>query len=833
MRVLHIIQRYPPAIGGSENWCRSLCNFAASRGILTKVATINLYNVEDFYQEPSLENNLCKLGDYDYANGVHVRRYKLWSFADRRLDVVLAKLLLFRAQLQKTQLGSIFRHSPHSFEMYFKLGRKIRDADIVHLHSVPFFHILVGFVLAKLLKKKVVITPHFHPGHVHYEKSIFYKIMDKCDAVFAVTAFEKNYLRKKGVSEEKIHITGNSIDITPQTTETDFVLFKEKTYKEHGLCDQTKKVIFIGRKEMYKGIGTLIEASKILADSQRSEVALFLVGPTSKEFTDHCRSLTRMGSLKIIDLGKVTESEKENFLKLSDVLVLPSEFEAFGIVFLEAWKHHKPVIGSDRGAIPEVIKGAGLCAEYGNAPDLSRKMSSVLFDPKFAKELGDEGRKKLVESYTPEVIAKKVLDVYHDLKASEKKVLIVSHLFPPYALGGSEIVAYQQAKMLKKSGFNVRIFCGKLDNSLPRHAILKWKKEFEGHRVILHDVDFDYDFYDFRKEKMLEGFHRIVDEFSPDIVHFHNIYSLSAEVIKVCHDMRLPTVMTLHDYWGICFKNTLITDREQICDSSGIKCENCKRELRAGREMNIDLEERNRRILKQLNRAGLLISPSKYLVERFVTRGFPKEKMRVINNGLDLARFGDIRKKPCTKIRFGYIGQIAPHKGVENIFASVSMLSGEERRKISVSLVGEGEKAFVDYCKKRLIDMSLSTTITFLGKVENSKIPRLHQSIDALLVPSIWPENSPVTIMEAFASGTPVLASNLGGIPELISDGVHGFLHSYEAPESLTANMRKIIMCPGQLVGMRQACLKRAEEYGLEKQVSMIIRCYNELIGAS
>jgi hypothetical protein len=87
---------------------------------------------------------------YDFDNRIFIRRYKLWSFAYVNLSVKITNLLLYKLKLYKTEMGSIFKHSPHSFEMYFKVSKEIKNADIVHLHTLPYFHNIIGFLIAKI-----------------------------------------------------------------------------------------------------------------------------------------------------------------------------------------------------------------------------------------------------------------------------------------------------------------------------------------------------------------------------------------------------------------------------------------------------------------------------------------------------------------------------------------------------------------------------------------------------------------------------------------------------------------------------------------------------------
>lgn len=833
MKVLHIIQRYHPAIGGAEIWCRNLCQFLTQRGVVTKVATVNLYNIEEFHSEVPLDRRYVKLGKYDYDNNVVVTRYNLWSFTSRGIISDIIRFLLFKAKLSRTEIGAIFRNSPHSFEMYFSLLKEIKDADIIHLHALPYFHNLIGYMLAKMSKRKIVITPHFHPGHPHYERRIFFRIMNRCDAVISMTMYEKDYFTEKGIGFDRIYVVGNAIPYTNVEHKGMFEDFKSKLFKEYGINEETKKIIFIGRKEPHKGIDTLIEATKKLANENRTaDFCLFLIGPHILEFNSRLRDLCIADTkrLKIVDFGSISDEEKDYLLQLSDVLVLPSQFEAFGIVFLEAWKYQKPVIGSDRGAIPEVINKAGLCAKYGDICDLKDKIKMILFDRELARRLGIAGKLKIEKDYSFEAVNEKVLNVYNLLR-KKRKILIVSHLFPPYAMGGSEIVAYEQSKVLKKIGFEIKIFSGRLDNKRKRYAIREEKREFKIKYVNLHNEDFANTLYlNFEKREIEDLFRKTIFEFAPDLIHFHNIYPFSLKLIDEAYQKSIPSVMTLHDYWGICFKNTLLTDEERICNKKYTECVYCQSVFSSVNNDRLLLTERNKEFLDYLSKVNLLISPSRYLINRFIECGIPAAKTVVINNGINISRFSKKRNKHSNKIRFGYIGAIKVHKGVENVLKAISGLDFEHKRAMILKIVGTGEGLYIEYCKRLMQEFQILDIVQFLGEIENIKISGFLMNIDVLVVPSIWPENLPVTIMEALASGIPVLASDIGGIPELIEDGVNGFLHKHDDPLSLTENIIKIIRQPNLIRDMRDACLEKVRPFDLTNQVKIIADRYRQLI---
>jgi len=145
MKVLNVIPRYLPAIGGSEIWCSQLCRFLAKSGLVTEVATMNLYNVAEAFDKNFEAEEYIKLGDEDCIDGVFIKRYKLWK---PWLDLPSAKILRFllnKLGLKKLEFFDVFITSPNSLEMYNKLSKRIKSADLIILHTLPYFHTLVGF----------------------------------------------------------------------------------------------------------------------------------------------------------------------------------------------------------------------------------------------------------------------------------------------------------------------------------------------------------------------------------------------------------------------------------------------------------------------------------------------------------------------------------------------------------------------------------------------------------------------------------------------------------------------------------------------------------------
>jgi glycosyltransferase involved in cell wall biosynthesis len=401
VKVLHIIQRYPPAVGGSETWCREVSRYLSAVGDEVKVLTLDILEEEEYWRDPPLRQWTTRLGRIDWDDGVLVRRYR------RSLPLHLVHHLLFKVVLDWTLC--VYFYGPHSAEMYGRLFGEVAAADAIHLHTIPYPHNLVGYLAARLRKKRVVITPHFHPGHPHYERWSNYWLLKRCDAVIAVSTYEGDYLVSKGIDRRKIVVTGNGVH-TEDYLPKELPSFQAELVRLYGLSPTTKIIIFVGRKLEYKGIATLVDACRSL--SIEGDVALLLVGPSSSWFDAYYGKLSKQDRQRIIDLGTVSEQEKINLLHVADVLVLPSRFEAFGIVFLEAWASGTPVIGAATGAIPGIIGDGGLTFEYGNARDLADKLKVVLYKTDLARQMALLGQHRLVENFTWEKIARGTRTAY-------------------------------------------------------------------------------------------------------------------------------------------------------------------------------------------------------------------------------------------------------------------------------------------------------------------------------------------------------------------------------------------------------------------------------------
>jgi glycosyltransferase involved in cell wall biosynthesis len=714
----------------------------------------------------------------------------------------------------------IYFYGPHSIEMYGWLFPEAKAADVVHLHTVPYPHNFVGYLAARLSNKRVVMTPHFHPDHPHYERWSNYWLLRRCDAVLAVSEYERDYLVQKGIDPAKIIVTGNGVHLQDYVARG-LESFEAEMRQRHHLSPSTKIILFVGRKLEYKGIATLVAAVRQL--STVDDVALLLVGPSSSWFEEFYASLSAKDRERIIDLGTVSDQEKINLLYWARVLVLPSRFEAFGIVFLEAWACGTPVIGAATGAIPSVIGEGGLTFPYGDAAQLADRLRTVLHDEHLAHAMASQGQERLRSQFTWEHIGRLTRESYHPHGERGLRILICSSFFPPHYLGGAELIAYKQAQHMRQMGHEVRVFSGRLGSQwFHPHRVRREHGVFQVSRVSLSAQDISGTSWDFRSPDIVHAFCRMLDDFSPDVVHFHNIVGLSIGMLDECYRRRVPTVMTLHDYWGICFKNTLLKNNGNICQQGGLVCLDC-REMLGGR-LPLPSPVRNAHLLLALRQVDQLLTPSRYVAAQYAANGVPPEKLTVIQNGIDVESFAPSHRHN-TELTLGFIGHLGKHKGLDVLLHALSLMDAS---RVRLLVVGTGEDAewLQTFCHERGLD----PYVTFLGHVENHRIANIYQRLDVLVVPSVWPENSPVTITEAMASGIPVIASDVGGISELVEDGVTGYLIPLRDSLAIAERIGRFLARPELLKTMGERALAKIQAYPMPQQVERIVEVYRQVI---
>ena len=292
----------------------------------------------------------------------------------------------------------------------------------------------------------------------------------------------------------------------------------------------------------------------------------------------------------------------------------------------------------------------------------------------------------------------------------------------------------------------------------------------------------------------------LLREFRPDVVHLHHLLLIGAEfphiVRRTLPDCRI--VMTLHDYYPICHHDGLMvrTGSKELCHkATPDRCHACFKDIQLDR---FALREQHLKAL--LSTVDRFVAPSQFLRQRFIEWGLSPERISVVPNGIPV-RSAAAHRNVCDDGRpvFGYFGNLNRWKGVTVLLEAARQLVAEG---LDFELRIHGgtpfqAKDFIDE-----IDSLFAETAPFVqprGPYRREDIADLIAAVDCTIVPSIWWENAPLVIQEAQAQGRPVIASNIGGMAEMIEHEVNGLTVMPNDVRALAAAMRHAIESPALL----------------------------------
>ena len=405
------------------------------------------------------------------------------------------------------------------------------------------------------------------------------------------------------------------------------------------------------------------------------------------------------------------------------------------------------------------------------------------------------------------------------------RVLICSNYYPPTFVGGAELIAARQARTLAALGADVAVFAGD-----PTGRTRRYGRRRETHaglpvyRVGLEHEDFDADFVNFVHPAIEGHFDALLETYRPDVVHFHNLVGLSVALVGVARRRGVKTVLTVHDHWGFCHKNTLLKRGGEVC-ADYTRCAECRPLIGDGRGRHIPIRMRGDFVRAQLEQLDAIVAPSQYLADAYARAGFPRERIRVIWYGIDVARFAAVRRTASARVRFSFVGYLGAHKGVHTLIDALAMLGDPAR--FFVHFAGGGTER--DACERRARAIGLGDAVRFWGQIDNARVDAVYAETDVLVLPSVWPENQPVCLTEAMAARTAVIASRIGGIPELVDDGRSGRLFAAGNAAELAACMTEFVRAPSRAVECGEEGYRRIAANTLESQVSKLLTLYGSL----
>lgn len=376
------------------------------------------------------------------------------------------------------------------------------------------------------------------------------------------------------------------------------------------------------------------------------------------------------------------------------------------------------------------------------------------------------------------------------------RILLVSNFFPPRTVGGAEIVAFRQARALTERGHEVTVLAG----DLPTESAPPGTLNFDVHeglpvyRLAMRSLDPDQNFHWPAAARRMNA---IIATGRIEVVHFHNVMGLGANLIPAAKDAGALCLVTLHDHWGFCFRQTRLRPDGSLCNNFE-ECAGCLPAIQPPGGTALPMRLRRDFVAWCLGHADHLITPSAYLASAYVKAGIAGERIKVVSNGIDLASVPDQAKEPSVDgaVRFLCSAYLGEHKGILVLLDAMKRLAQEQALSSRWHITIAGEGHLRPAIEKALQADGLSSNVSLVGRVPRGELLALMNKTDVAVLASIWPENEPVTMLEAIASGTAQIATRIGGNVELVEDMESGFLVTPGDAEDLADAMRRYVADP-------------------------------------
>lgn len=368
-----------------------------------------------------------------------------------------------------------------------------------------------------------------------------------------------------------------------------------------------------------------------------------------------------------------------------------------------------------------------------------------------------------------------------------KKILSINNYH--YRRGGSDVVYLDHAALMEEQGWSNGFF----SMNHPKNFETPWSQYF------IDEIEFGHAYsvgqklamaskvvYSFEAQRKLK---RLLQDFPADVAHLHCIYHhLSPSIIPTLRDAGVPVVMTAHDLKIACpaykmLNNTGVCEKCKGGNLLNVVQHRCVRDSLAASAI-VMVESTVHRLLNTYQgKLDKVVVPSRFFMEKFVEWGWSRDKFAYIPNYVDSTRFepgyapGDY---------FLYFGRLATEKGV------ATLMRAAKAAGVKLKIAGTGPIE----AELHALQKELGGDIEFLGYQSGATLHALIREARAMVLPSEWYENAPMSVLESFALGTPVIGANIGGIPEMVLDGQTGWTFTSRDVDGLTELLAKVAALP-------------------------------------
>jgi glycosyltransferase involved in cell wall biosynthesis len=386
VNICHIAPIYLPGIlPGCSKYLQDISEMLAKRSHHVTVLTANAVTGRGWV-DPLFGRYASK--KEEIMNGVRVKRLKtLWPITST-LYLLKRSLGPFLPQSIRDRV-TLFSSGPYLLRLLEEFQRE--KYEVIHVAAFPFAIVWQVWKACKTLGKPFICTPLIHFEDPNHLNPLLWNVLQNAAAVIVCSNYEKEGVARRGVPPSRIHLIPMAIQAEGWKDARG-----ERFRERYGL--KGKRVILTaGTKDKNKGVFHLLQAVEKL-HSRVNDLALVSIGLPTKEWE---REKGRVHPVHLLDLGYVSEEEKRDAFEACDLFAMPSRYDSFGLVYLEAWRCAKPVIGARAGAIPEIIEEGkdGLLVEFGNVDQLASAILFLLDHPALSREMGLTGRRKVTERF--------------------------------------------------------------------------------------------------------------------------------------------------------------------------------------------------------------------------------------------------------------------------------------------------------------------------------------------------------------------------------------------------------------------------------------------------
>jgi len=689
------------------------------------------------------------------------------------------------------QVKVMNRRQGWDYSLPFRLAKLMRREDVRLAHTHEATSLFYGTLAAKLAKVPVLLHTYHRSIDIDIHTSwdrIRNKIMFiMTDGITVASEANRQVVASAHhISPQRINLIYYGIDTDKYVMANVDILNKKK---KTGLNSHCKIIGAVGHMNgPEKGFEYLIRAfAQVYQIEKNVELAIAGDGPLRSKLYNLSNELSIASRIHFLGF----RTDMPELYQTFDLFVLPSIYEAFGLVLVEAMSAGKPVVATNVGGIPEIVQDGktGIIVPPCNSNKLSEAIIELLNNQSKSASMGLLGQKRAEEKFGLKRMVEEYQNLYFDLLAKRtghanmipckyQKKFRVMQLVLSLDIGGLEMLVVDLVKNLDRQKFEPIVCClhtGSLADRITSDGIKLIHIEKK------HNIDYG----------LILKLVKVLKQEYIDIIHSHNkaVHFYAVLAAKIA---GIPIIHTKHG-----------------------------RNLPKGDINNIDNSVKTklyRRISYLMTDLTVAVS---YDAKRFAlqTDGMPEEKIITIHNGIDTVKYNKTLSKDQIKemkqfmgiaehnLIIGNVARLSREKDHNTLLAAFAIVSNE-LRNVKLIIVGDGPLS--EELQAKSIALNISSNVLFLGM--RNDIPELLKLFDIAVLSSIT-EGIPLTLLEAMAAGLPIVATNVGGNPEVVEDQITGLLVPAKNPSALAEAMIHLLKNENKRIEMGEAGRKRVQKY--------------------